>query len=309
MTDHNIQVLPCLMPRSIANSASILGVHTEGPYLHPEKKGCNDSSLFQSCDTDPRLIYGASNMQGAVKLITLAPELPNSTALINTLTSQKIKVSMGHTTSTYEDGLAGLKAGATCLTHALNAMTPLTSRAPGIAGLISLPAKHNPPAPYYTLIADGEHLHPSIVSILHRTNPRRSILVSGSTELTSLPDGTYPGNSHIPFEQTKLGNKVTIKGTDTLIGGCIPLQQSVRNLMEWTGCGLAEAVGTVTENVAGLMGIGGEGGRGVLKEGRRADLTVLNEAGEVMQTWVAGAKVWDQEDELRKREDDGEARG
>jgi N-acetylglucosamine-6-phosphate deacetylase len=79
--------------------------------------------------------------------------------------------------------------------------------------------------------------------------------------------------------------------------------------MEWSGCGIAEAVGTVTENVAGLMGIDGEGGRGVLKEGRRADLTVLSEEGEVLQTWVAGVKVWDKEDEIRRTEDDGEARG
>ncbi|KAH8717039.1 hypothetical protein GQ44DRAFT_688154 [Phaeosphaeriaceae sp. PMI808] len=303
------KVLSSLTPRPIANSASLLGAHTEGPYLHPDKKGCNDSSLFQSCNTDPHHIYGASNLQDVVKLVTLAPELPNSTALINTLHSQGIKVSMGHSTASYNDGLAGLNAGATCLTHTLNAMTAMTSRASGLAGLISLPTTHNPPAPYYTLIADGEHLHPSTVSLLHRANPRRSILVSGSMELTSLPDGTYPGHSHIPFEQTKVGNRVTIKGTDTLIGGCIPLQHSVQNLMEWTGCGIAEAVGTVTENVAGLMGIDGEGGRGVLKEGRRADLAVLNDAGEVSQTWIAGAKVWDKEEEVGRREDDGEARG
>jgi len=77
--------------------------------------------------------------------------------------------------------------------------------------------------------------------------------------------------------------------------------------MEWSGCGIAEAVSTVTENVAGLMGIDGE--RGVLKEGRRADLTVLSESGEVLQTWVAGVKVWDREEEVQRRENDGEARG
>jgi N-acetylglucosamine-6-phosphate deacetylase len=284
-------------------------VHAEGPYLHPDKKGAHNASLFQTCSTDPHSIYGASNLQDAVKLVTLAPELPNSTSLIRTLTEQGIKVSMGHSTATYEDGLAGLSAKATCLTHTLNAMPALASRAPGLAGLISLPLNHNPPPPYYTLIADGQHLHPSTVSLLHRTNPKRSILVTDSIELASLPDGTYPGHSQISFEQTKAGNKATIAGTDTLIGGCIPLQQSVRNLMEWSGCGIAEAVATVTENVAGVMGIDGEGGRGVLKQGRRADLTVLSEDGDVLQTWVAGVKVWDKEDELRKREDDGDHRG
>lgn len=79
--------------------------------------------------------------------------------------------------------------------------------------------------------------------------------------------------------------------------------------MVWSGCGIAEAVRTVTENVAGLMGMDGLGGRGVLREGRRADLAVLSEEGEVLQTWVAGHKVWDREEEMVAREEDGESRG
>jgi N-acetylglucosamine-6-phosphate deacetylase len=152
-------------------------------------------------------------------------------------------------------------------------------------------------------------LDPRTVSLLYRCNPKKSILVTDSIELADLPDGTYPGHSQIPFEQTKNGTRATIAGTDILIGGCIPLQQGVRNLMEWSGCGPAEAVATVTENIAVFMGIDGEGGRGVLKEGRRADLCVLNDAGEVLQTWVAGVKVWDREEDLRETEDSGETRG
>lgn len=239
--------------------------------------------------------------------MTLAPELTKSAALMKTLTSQGIKVSMGHSTASYSQGLSGLKAGATGLTHTLNAMPPFASREPGLAGLISLPESHAPQPPYYTIIADGEHLHPNTVSLLHRANPKRSILVTDSIELASLKDGAYPGHSQIPFEQVKRGTRATIKDTDTLIGGCIPLQQSVRNLTEWSGCDIAEAVGTVTENVARFMAIEGE--RGVLKEGRRADLTVLSEQGEVLQTWVAGRKVWDKEEEIGRVEDDGEARG
>jgi N-acetylglucosamine-6-phosphate deacetylase len=216
---------------------------------------------------------------------------------------------MGHSSATYEEGLTGLKAGASGLTHTLNAMPAWASRAPGLAGLISLPEAGNISPPWYTIIADGEHLHPNTVSLLHRSNPKRSILITDSIELASLKDGTYPGHSQIPFEQVKSGTRATIAGTDTLIGGCIPLQQSMRNLMNWSGCGIAEAVGTVTENVAAFMGVDGEGGRGILKEGRRADLTVLSEQGEVLQTWVAGHKVWDKEEDIRAYEDDGEARG
>lgn len=301
------KILPSLKPRPIPDSASLLGAHTEGPYLHPSKKGAHNAFLFHSCTTSPSSIYGAANLRDSVRLVTIAPELPHSDALIRTLTTQGIKVSMGHSTATLEQGLAGFQAGATGLTHTLNAMPPFASRNPGLAGLVALPRtlKH---APYYTIIADGEHLHPNTVNLLYQSNPQRSILVSDSIELASLDDGTYPGHAQIPFEQVKCGSRATIKGTDTLIGGCIPLQASVRNLMHWSGCGIAEAVGTVTENVAAFMGIDDEGGRGILKEGRRADLTVLSEHGEVLQTWIAGRKVWDRDEEIQAREDDADTR-
>lgn len=178
-----------------------------------------------------------------------------------------------------------------------------------MAGLVSLPETYSAGNPYYTIIPDGEHLHSQTVSLLYRSNPKKAILVTDSIELADMPDGTYPGHAQIPHQQTKRGTRATIAGTDTLIGGCIPLHQGVRNLMEWSGCGIAEAVGTVTENVARLMGIDGLGGRGILEEGRRADLCVLNESGEVLQTWVKGTKVWDREEEIARREDDSEARG
>ncbi|KAI4956999.1 hypothetical protein J4E86_005471 [Alternaria arbusti] len=308
-SDEFQKILPSLQPRQIPSSASLLGAHTEGPYLHPDKKGAHNSSLFHPCSTSPSTVYGSTNLQSIVKLVTVAPELQDSAALIKSLTSQGIKVAMGHSTATYEQGLTGLKAEASGLTHTLNAMPAWASRAPGLAGLVSLPETGKVAPPWYTIIADGEHLHPNTVSLLHRSSPKRSILITDSIELASLKNGTYPGHSQIPFEQVKNGTRATIAGTDTLIGGCIPLQQSVRNLMDWSGCGIAEAVGTVTENVAAFMGVDGEGGRGVLKEGRRADLTVLNEQGEVLQTWVAGHKVWDKEEDIRAHEDDGEARG
>lgn len=277
--------------------------------MHPTKKGAHNSSLFQTCRTPVASIYGSSNLSSSVKLATIAPELPDSANLIQNLTSQGIRVSMGHSTATLDEGLAGLSAGATCLTHTLNAMPPFGSRDPGLAGLITLPSMHSPRPPYYTVIADGQHLHANTVSLLYRNNPKRAITITDSIELASMPDGDHPGHAQIPYEQTKKGNRATIAGTDTLIGGCIPLQQSVRNLMEWSGCGIAEAVGTVTENVAGFMGIDGQGGRGVLKEGRRADLTVLSESGEILQTWVAGHKVWDKEEDVTLADDDKERRG
>ena len=148
--------------------------------------------------------------------MTLAPELENATTLITSLVSKDIRVSHGHSTATYPTGLTALKAGATCLTHTLNAMTPLHHRDPGLAGLIT--TSETPP-PYFTLIADGHHLHPTTTTLLFRSNPSKAILITDSIELAGLPDGTYPGHSQISSTQTKTGSRVVIAGTETLIGG------------------------------------------------------------------------------------------
>lgn len=126
--------------------------------------------------------------------------------------------------------------------------------------------------------------------MLFRANPGKAIVITDSIELAGLDDGIYPGHAQIPQQQRKVGSRVTIDGTETLIGGCASLQECVRNLIRWSGCNVAEAVKCVTENVSDFMGLQD---RGKLEAGRRADFVVLNDEGEVLQTWVAGMKVWE----------------
>ncbi|KAF2090301.1 carbohydrate esterase family 9 protein [Saccharata proteae CBS 121410] len=306
------KILPSLAPRSFDGAATLMGAHVEGPYLNPRKKGAHNASLFQHPSVPTASIYGSENLKKSIKLITVAPELDSAPSLIHDLNWEGIVVSMGHSDATYSQGVTGLIHGASCLTHTLNAMAPLGSRESGLAGLIGVPDRLAPPSqdrflaaetPYYTLIADGHHLSLPTLSLLHKVAPHRSILITDSIELASpsIPPGTYPGNAQIAQPQQKLlvpgfdCPKAVIEGTDTLIGGCGTLAEGVRNLMKVSQCGVAAAVRCVTENVAGLMGVDGPGGVGVLQEGRRADLCVLSEEGEVLQTWVAGRKVWERE--------------
>lgn len=222
--------------------------------------------------------------------MTLAPELPSSDKLVKDLTAKGVKVSLGHSAASFEEGLSAVKAGATCLTHTLNAMTPIHHRDPGLAGLITIPSTDDTRSPYFSIIPDGNHLHPSIATMLYNANPSKCIIITDSIELAGLPDGVHPGHAQIPHQQRKTGSKVMIEGTDTLIGGCASLQECVRNLMMWSGCNIAQAVKCVTENVADFMG---DQTRGKLEAGRRADFVVLNDEGEVLQTWIAGTKVWE----------------
>lgn len=285
------QILPSLKPRTIDDSASLLGAHAEGPYLAPSKKGAHNSDHFFDGSKSSDEVYGESASSSEVlKFVTLAPELSQSTSLIKSLTSKGIKVSLGHSAATYDQGIEGVKAGATALTHTLNAMAPLHHRDPGLAGLVTTANTDGLESPYFTIIPDGNHLHPSVATMLFRANPEKCILITDSIELAGLDDGVYPGHSQIPFKQRKTRSKVTIDGTDTLVGGCASLQECIQNIMKWSGCNVAEAVRCVTENVADFMG---DTTRGKLEEGRRADFVVLNDEGEVLQTWVAGLKVWE----------------
>lgn len=231
-------------------------------------------------------IFGGEDATTTLKLVTIAPELEGSTALTKDLVQNYgAVVSLGHSSADYDTGQSVLEAGATALTHVFNAMPPLHHRNPGLAGLITSSAQ-----PYDSLIADGIHLHPATVTLAYRSNPARCILITDAVEMAGLPDGVYPGHAQVPHPQRKAGNKVTIDGTDTLIGSCCSLDECIRNLKEWSGCSLAEAVRCATENVAGMMDLKD---RGVIEQGRRADFVVLDDNGKVLQTWVKGAKVFE----------------
>ena len=118
--------------------------------------------------------YGDAETRSAIKMITLAPELEGSEDRIKTLSEQDgIVVSIGHSGADFDTGLTALKAGARALTHVFNAMNPLHHRLPGLAGLIA-----SPEAPYFSLIADGIHLHPATLTMAFRSNPQRCILIT-----------------------------------------------------------------------------------------------------------------------------------
>jgi N-acetylglucosamine-6-phosphate deacetylase len=280
-----------LRPREIPDAASLLGAHAEGPYIHPSKKGAHNESLFHETSSSPTDVYGdVATSSDTLKLVTLAPELDNSGFLIRTLVQNGTRVSLGHSAASYAQGVAALQAGASCLTHTLNAMAPLHHRDPGLAGLVTATPSTTTNSPYFSIITDGNHLHPSVATMLFRANPSKCIIITDSIELAGLPDGTYPGHAQIPFNQTKQGSRVVIEGTETLIGGCAGLGECVQNLMAWSGCEIAEAVRCATENVVDFMG---DTERGKLEVGRRADFILLSESGEVLQTFSSGKKVWE----------------
>lgn len=208
------------------DGAESLGAHVEGPFLNPAKNGIHNVDVLRQADGFEDLVdcYGLDNLASEdpeepprVKMITAAPELGQMTNLIPELTSRGIIFSIGHSEATYEEASAAVGAGATMITHLFNAMRPLHHRNPGIFGVLGI--AESLPRPYFGIIADGEHLHPTTIKIAFNAHPEGFILVTDAMHLVGLPDGTYQWtNGDCTNHIVKKGSKLILEGSDRIAG-------------------------------------------------------------------------------------------
>lgn len=251
-----------------------LGLHIEGPFINPEKKGAHNAAYLYEPDAEAVRDWTPAN---GVRLVTLAPEVPGAMALIQQLVQQGVLVSVGHTMATFEQGIAGFNAGIRYGTHLFNAMAPLHHRQPGvIASLLS------DPRPVVGLIADGHHVHPAAVRLAWRAlGSRRLNLVTDAMAALGMPAGRYQLG-----ELTVDVDRGTARLSDgTLAGSVVGLDQALRNLISFTGSTLAEALPTVTSTPADLLGLSQ---KGRLVPGADGDMVLLDDALQVMLTIVGG---------------------
>ncbi|KAM0689015.1 hypothetical protein Q7P36_011091 [Cladosporium allicinum] len=301
--------LPYLGPSGSSRNASegseSLGAHCEGPFIATSKCGIHSPSvLLQSATNgfrDFEACYGASNLtpttpnlKPPIAMITAAPELPGIASAIPEITSRGIRFALGHTEATYETATTALQSGATMLTHLFNAMRPLHHRNPGPFG--TLGKASGAERPYFGIIADGIHLHPTTVKIAWNAHPDGFILVTDAMKTLGLPDGLYDWTNGDRW--CKVGSKLTREGTETLAGSCATLGECVENFWRWSGAGVPEIVRAVTATPAEMLGLTGV--KGTLAEGADADLVVLDARDEggrktvgVEQVWKFGVKVHD----------------
>jgi N-acetylglucosamine-6-phosphate deacetylase len=297
------KALPFLGPSGSARNPSYgsesLGAHCEGPFLSPTKNGIHNASVLLSPTngiSDLEACYGPSNLHpSTIKLITLAPELPGALSSIPALSTLGIHVSIGHSEATYEAAKDSIKVGASMITHLFNAMRPLHHRNPGIFGLLGTPSS-TIQKPYFGVIADGIHLHPTSIKIAWNAHPEGLILVTDAMRLAGMPDGTYDWTNGSRIK--KEGALLTLEENGKIAGSSIQLVDCVTNFLNWTGASVPEALKAVTETPARMLGV--QDTKGTLKEGADADLVVLDLQGEgeekklvVDEVWKFGVKVFD----------------
>lgn len=304
------KVLPSLGPsgdaRRAEDGAESLGAHVEGPFINLRRNGIHKPEVLRAAQTFSDVIecYGKENLSESVpaatrspiKMITAAPEVGNMMDNVSSLVSRGIVYSIGHSDATYEQGLAAVERGATMVTHLFNAMRPFYHRNPGIFGLLG---QTDHPRPFYGIISDGIHLHPTSIKIAYNAHPEGLILVTDAMKLCGLPDGVYDWTNGDRI--IKDGSRLTLEGSDKIAGSSATLIECVNNFRRWTNASTVQTINAVTATPARMLGL--EGIKGTLQSGADADLVVLGEKFDsfsghtltVDQVWKFGVKVYDSE--------------
>ncbi len=266
------------MPLAPADGAAPLGFNLEGPFIAAARKGAhNPAHLATPAETPWSEI---EPLLDGLRLTTVAPEIPGGLELIRRLSSVGVRVSLGHSAADLATALAGYDAGGTTTTHLFNAMSGMEHRAPGLA----VAALGRDDA-YVELIADGQHVHPALWTIVRRTKPgNRLLLVSDALALAGTGDGRITAIGGL--EVTVRGDRCVL-ADGTLAGSVIALDSAVRNLVA-SGSTLASAVAAASRNPLAMLGILD---RGQIAEGQRADLVELADDLEVRRVMRAGAWV------------------
>ncbi len=259
-----------------SGEATPLGIHLEGPFLSHDKRGVHPPELLLT-PTVALFDRFWQAAEGQIKLMTIAPELPNAEEVIAHATRLGVRVSIGHSNATADAANAGIAAGAVTATHTFNAMRNFSQREPGILGVVLDDANL-----FAEIISDGFHVDPLAVRLFWKAKgAERAILVTDGISATGMPDGMYKlGNLDVEVKDGKCLHEGVIAGSTLM------MDRAVSNFREFTGAKLDEVVGLAGRNPAQMLGL--DDRFGSLAVGRRADFVVLDEDGVLRQTALGG---------------------
>jgi N-acetylglucosamine-6-phosphate deacetylase len=253
----------------------VLGIHLEGPYLAPARKGTHDARVFRVPDADEVAL--ATSLDNGLTLLTLAPErVPGDT--IRALVARGAIVAAGHTAASYDEARAGLAAGIRGFTHLYNAMSPLQGREPGVVGA-ALEDRES----WCGVIVDGVHVHPASLRVALAAKRRGKVfLVTDAMP----PVGADSAMYELYGETITARDGVVRNAAGALAGSALDMATAVRNTVRMLGLPLAEAARMASTYPAQFLGIGDRRGR--IAEGYVADLVLLDDDLDVRATWIAG---------------------
>lgn len=282
--------MPDVLTKAVANvarvieegyeGAEILGIHFEGPYLDMDYKGAQPPEAIAVPSVEQFRQYQEA-AKGWIRYITVSPEHDEDYALIRYCASNGVVVSMGHSSADYDQALMAVANGVTSMTHVYNGMTPFKHRAPGLIG-----AALRIGDLYGEVIGDGHHSHPAALHLFFQAKgSERGILVSDSLRAKHCPPG---GNYQLGGHDIEIGEDglARLKGTDTIAGSTLKMNQGLRILIEEAEVPAETAIHACTLNPARCLGV--DDRKGKICAGYDADLTVLDDHYSVVQTYCRG---------------------
>jgi N-acetylglucosamine-6-phosphate deacetylase len=263
----------------LVQDGRLAGVHLEGPWLSPRRSGAHQPGSLAAPDrASVEALLDAGD--GAVRMVTLAPELPGGVEAVRRLDAAGVVAAIGHTDASYDESRAALDAGARLGTHLFNAMRPLHHRDPGPVGaLLDSPVD-------VELIADGVHLHPAVLRTVFAAKPGRCILVTDAMAAAGAPDGDYRLGPMAIEVRDGVARLADGSGTGAIAGSTLTMDAAVRFSVRTAGLPLHDVVHAASTAPARAWGLDDVG---ALEAGRRADLVVLDEDLEVVRVMRAGA--------------------
>jgi len=247
---------------------AVLGIHLEGPYINPERKGAHLVELIRKPRIE-EIQELLAEAPGIVKMVTVAPEVCDE-RFIRFLTDNDIVVAAGHSNAGFNEAKEGFNRGIRTTTHLFNAMSPLHHREPGLPG-----ATFESDEAYASIIADGIHVHNGTVSMAKKILKERLFLISDAVEENS--EGKYP-------DHKRQKDRFTLPD-GTLSGSLLTMMTAVRNCVTNAGIPIDEALRMATVYPAEVMNIRD---KGRIEPGFKADLIVFDRNFNVEQVFVEG---------------------
>jgi N-acetylglucosamine-6-phosphate deacetylase len=256
----------------------VLGIHLEGPFLNPQRRGAHDESKF--CLLDEEGFEILTSLDCGKTLVTLAPEL-TTLEMISRLARQGVIVSAGHSGASYEQTLEALNAGVSGFTHLYNAMTPLQSREPGMVG-----AAIDDDNSWFGIIADGHHMHPAAfrVAVAAKKNGR-ALLVTDAMPTVGSPEKTFL----LDGEPIVARDGRVMNAAGSLAGSDLNMLSAVNNASIFARIDWLEAVRMASVYPARALGLEGE--IGAIRPGFRANLLALDNQHRICASWIDGIRA------------------
>ncbi len=256
--------------------ATVVGVHLEGPFINPAKKGAQPEEYIIRPEED--LIKPYLEM---IKVVTIAPEVEDSLDFIKKY-HNTINFSLGHTSATYEQAMEAFECGACATTHTFNAMTGMHHRKPGVvtAALTS--------DCYTELIADKFHVHEGIFPLFVKAKGLQKILlVTDCMQAGGLTDGEY----ELGGQKVTVSDGKCLLDSGTIAGSVLKLNDGLKNFHDNVTQRLEEIIPVVTLNQAKYLGL--ENVIGSLEEDKQADIVIMNDQFEIQKTIVKGTTEYE----------------